>query len=250
MKPRVVAIIQARMGSSRLPGKVLLDIAGRPMVLRVVDRARKASLVDDVIVATTTDPSDDIVADRCRKEGVAVFRGHPTDVLDRFYRAAETTRAEVIVRLTGDCPMLDPDVVDQTLRAFFDADPPVDLALNRFPWDRTFPIGLDTEVFSRAALERAWREAEAPHQREHVVPYLYEVPDRFRVLHVRADEDHGAQRWTVDAPEDLAFVRAVYAAFDGRDDFGWREVIELLERRPELASINAHVPHKTHKDVG
>ena len=250
MTPRVVAIIQARMGSSRLPGKVLLDIAGRPMLMRVVERARRAVLIAEAVVATSDEASDEPIVEACRQADVLCLRGHPLDVLDRVHAASEATQADVIVRLTADCPLLDPGVVDLTVRAFLDANPPVDLALNRLPWDRTYPIGLDTEVFSREALQRTWREAREPHQREHVVPYMYEIPGRFRVVHVRAEADFGDYRWTVDTPEDLQLVRAVYAAFAGREDFGWREVLALLRVKPELTAVNAHVRHKTHQDVG
>lgn len=250
MTRRVVAVVQARMGSTRLPGKVLLDIAGRPMLARVVERARRATRIDETVVATSADPPDDPVAAFCASSDIACVRGHPTDVLDRYHETARATSADVIVRLTADCPLLDPEVVDLTVSAFLEARPPVDLVVNRLPWDRTFPIGLDTEVFSREALDRTWREADQPSQREHVVPYMYEVPGRFRMLHVCADGDYGDRRWTVDTPEDLEFVRAVYAAFNGREDFRWREVLELLDRRPELAALNAGVAHKTHLDVG
>jgi len=247
--PRVAAFVQARMASTRLPGKILAEIGGRPMLMRVVGRARRAATVDAVVVATTTSPEDDRVEDLCVTEGVACFRGHPQDVLDRLYHACLAIRPEVVVRLTADCPLLDPAVVDRTVTAFLRASPPVDFAANRFPGDRTFPIGLDTEVCRPAALERAWREADLPHQREHVMPYLYETPGRFRVLHVRADRDRGELRWTVDTQEDLEFVRAVYARFSPREDFGWEEILGLLDREPDLASINAGVMHKSYRDA-
>jgi spore coat polysaccharide biosynthesis protein SpsF len=247
---RTVAIVQARMGSSRLPGKVLADIGGRPMLARMVDRLARGRTLDETSVATTHLADDDPIADLCRALGVRSVRGHPTDVLDRYHQAAEETDADVIVRLTGDCPVIDPDVVDLCVRTYREADPPVDLVVNRLPWERSYPIGLDTEVFGRAALETAWREARAPNQREHVVPFLYENLDRFSMIHLEADGEYGHYRWTVDAAEDLEAVRRIYAAFGGRDDFGWREVLALMQRQPELARINTSVAHKTHRDVG
>ncbi len=247
--PRIVAIIQARMASSRLPGKVLAEIAGEPMLMHVVRRTRRARTVHEVVVATTTDVSDDPVAALCTEQGVPFTRGHPTDVLDRYYQAAREFRADVIVRITADCPLIDPGLVDETVRAFLRADPPVDFAANRIPGDRTYPIGLDTEVCSFQALGTAWREADQPHQREHVMPYLYEVPGRFRVLHVRHERDLGSLRWTVDTAEDLEFVRQVFARLREREDFDWLEVLALLEREPELTRINAGVRHKSHTDV-
>jgi len=250
MTPRSVAIIQARMGSSRLPGKVLADIAGRPLLGHMLDRLARSELVHQVAVATTTLPEDNAVADFCRTRGAVCVRGHATDVLDRYRQAADETGAEVIVRLTGDCPLIDPQVVDLCLRTYLEADPPVDLVVNRLPWDRSYPIGLDTEVFGRAALEIAWSEAREAHQREHVVPFLYETPQRFSMIHLEADGDYGGYRWAVDEPQDLEAVRRIFAAFGGRQDFGWREVLRLLEQEPELALINKSVVHKTHREVG
>ncbi|HEX9017549.1 MAG TPA: glycosyltransferase family protein, partial [Anaerolineaceae bacterium] len=179
---RTVAIIQARMSSSRLPGKVLLDIAGQPMLAHVVERTRRASSIDDVIVATTTDPSDDALAAFCSKRGYAVYRGSMFDVLDRFYGAARLARAEVIVRVTADCPVIDPAVVDQVVKAFHDQQ--ADFACNRLPppWHRTWPIGLDTEVCSFSGLERAWKEAVLPYEREHVMPFFYDTEGRCKVV--------------------------------------------------------------------
>ena len=237
------------MSSSRLPGKVLLDIAGQPMLARVVERARRAQRIDQVAVATTTDPSDDPVEAFCRERGYACVRGSMHDVLDRYYQAARQLQAGVIVRLTADCPLIDPGLIDETVQAFYREE--VDFACNRLPppFTRTYPIGLDVEVVSFAALEQAWKEATARHDREHVLPYLYEAPGRFKVYQLHYSRDLGGLRWTVDTPEDLELVRAIYAEFGGRDDFSWQEVLSLVERRPDLTRINAGVEHKTFKDV-
>jgi spore coat polysaccharide biosynthesis protein SpsF len=247
---RVVAIIQARMGSTRLPGKALAEIAGVPMLVWTVERARRATSVQACMVATTDDPADDAIAALCRAQGYPFLRGSVNDVLDRYHRAAIQASAEVVVRLTADCPLLDPALVDLTVRAFQDSRPPADLVVNRLPGARTYPIGLDVEVVSFDALARAWREATEPHQREHVLPYLYDPPGRFRVARLDAERDYGRLRWTVDTPEDLEFVRRVYARLGARVDFGWREVLALVQAEPELARINAQVRHKTHRDVG
>jgi spore coat polysaccharide biosynthesis protein SpsF len=244
-------MVQARMGSRRLPGKVLADILGRPMLERVLTRVRRARLPHQVVVATTTEADDKPIAELCERLSVPCARGSVEDVLDRFHQAALQSRADVIVRITGDCPLIDPGLLDDTIRAFQEAVPPVDFACNRLPWERTYPIGTDTEVCSRAALEAAWLEAAEPHQREHVMPFLYENQDRFRILHVRSEDPTlGRMRWTVDEAEDLAFVREVYARFAGRDDFSWLEVLDLVRRDPELARINMDVVHKSHRDVG
>jgi len=248
-KGKRVAIIQARMNSSRLPGKVLIDLGGQPMLQRVITRTRRAKLVDEVMVATTDDASDDPVEEFCRQQGVAVFRGSQFDVLDRFYQAARQCEADVIVRLTADCPLLDPQVVDHTLEEFFKSG--ADFAANRLPppWKRTYPIGLDTEVCYFKGLERAWKEADQPHQREHVMPYFYDREGHFKVLLVNHDPDYGAERWTVDTPQDLELVRLIFAHYNNRDDFSWYDVLELKNLHPEWFAINAGIHHKTALDV-
>lgn len=249
MKMHTVAIIQARMSSSRLPGKVLLDLAGQPMLVRVVERVRRAKTVDDVIVATTTDPADDPIENCCRERGYACYRGSMFDVLDRFYGAARQMGADIIVRVTADCPVIDPDVIDHTVNAFHSAG--ADFAANRLPppGKRTWPIGLDTEVCSFAALERAWEEAQLPYEREHVMPYFYDVDGRFKVIVTDHDPDYGSQRWTVDTAEDLRLLSEIFSRFGGQDTFSWLDVLHLIEKEPALAQINAGVRHKIGTEV-
>jgi spore coat polysaccharide biosynthesis protein SpsF len=246
---RTVAIIQARMSSSRLPGKVLLDLAGEPMLVRVVERVRRARTIDDVVIATTTEPSDDPIAGLCQKRGYAVYRGSMYDVLDRFYGAARQMNAEAIVRVTADCPVIDPDVIDQTVQAFQSTG--ADFAANRLPppWKRTWPIGLDTEVCSFAGLERAWKEAQLPYEREHVMPFFYDVEGRFKIVVTEHEPDYGTQRWTVDTPEDLRLLSAIFTHFTGQDSFTWLDVLKLMEKSPDLVQINAGVRHKIGTEV-
>jgi len=182
--PNIIGIIQARMSSKRLPGKVMRDICGKTMLERVLSRAQQAHSLSQVIIATTTDPSDDPIAEFCQKIGCECFRGSLHDVLDRFYQAAKHYQADVVVRFTADCPLLDPELIDLTVQSFLQAN--ADFAANRLPppFKRTYPIGLDTEVCSFAALERAWKEAEQVYEREHVMPYLYDQEGRFKVLRV------------------------------------------------------------------
>ncbi len=236
------------MTSTRLPGKVLKDLAGKPMLAWVVERARRAHTLDDVVVATTTEAADDPIAEACENCGCPFTRGSRDDVLDRYYQAACDFQAEVIVRLTSDCPLIDPGVIDHTVEEFFRAG--VDFAANRLPppLGRTYPIGLDTEVCTFHALERAWKEAQRPFEREHVMPYLYEEPGRFRILRVDHTPDYGSLRWTVDTPEDLELVRGIVAAFDGRDDFTWLEVLDLVQKHPDLAQVNAGVRAKDYRE--
>jgi spore coat polysaccharide biosynthesis protein SpsF len=247
---KIVAIIQARMLSTRLPGKVLMEIRGEPMLVWVVERTRLAETVDQVVVAATIDPADDPLERLCAERGYDFMRGDPVDVLDRYREAADAHRADIIVRVTADCPLIDPALIDMVVEAFLASDPPADFAANRLPWDRTYPIGLDVEVCTRDALQIAWEQAREAHQREHVMPFLYEHPDQFRIMHLRSSEDLGALRWTVDTEQDMQFVRELSALLSDGLKFGWREVLALVRDHPELALINADVKHKTHQDVG
>jgi spore coat polysaccharide biosynthesis protein SpsF (cytidylyltransferase family) len=236
---RVVAIVQARLGSTRLPGKALLDLAGRPMLARVLERAAAVPHVDRVVLATTTDRADDALADVAGAAGIACVRGSVADVLDRFRAALRAHPADAVVRLTGDCPLLDPAVSGLVVAEYLRRAGETDYASNVHP--PTYPDGLDTEVVSAGALEAAWREARQPSDREHVTPFIWRQPDRFRLSRVAHPEDLSALRWTVDDARDLAFVRAVYAALspDGRRAFGMAEVLDLLRARPVLSSLNA-----------
>jgi spore coat polysaccharide biosynthesis protein SpsF len=235
-----VAFIQARMGSTRLPGKVLLDLGGATVLARVVRRLQRSQQINQIVVATTTAPADEVIVSECDRLQVPSFRGSQADVLDRYYQAARLYSAGTVVRVTSDCPLIDPKLVDETIRAFMDKR--ADYASNDFP--RTYPRGLDTEVFTSAALERAWREAREPYEREHVTPYLYEHPEMFRLASSRGDVDYSHYRWTLDTPEDLNLLRAIYCRFNNRDDFRWDDVIALMEREPELAELNSQVLQK------
>jgi spore coat polysaccharide biosynthesis protein SpsF len=251
---RVVAIVQARMSSTRLPGKVLLDIGGETMLARVVRRVRRAALVQRTIVAATQGVADEPIVQECERLRVEVFRGAEEDVLDRFYQAACAYGAGAVVRITSDCPLIDPGVIDQVVRAFQEAAP--DYASNVIR--RTWPRGLDTEVLAFHALERAWREATKPYERIHVTPYLYQHPGRFRLLSVTRWDltpagdacvaptagDASRDRWTVDTVEDLSFVREVYRRLGNDDSFRWTDVLDLLEQDPALSELNRSVQQK------
>jgi len=236
----IVAVIQARMRSTRLPGKVLKDLGGDTVLGRVVSRLRRCHLVNDLVVATSTDPADDFILNECRRLGIRAFRGSEQDVLDRYYRAAREAQADVVVRITCDCPLIDPAVSDKTIQAFLDVRP--DYASNVL--ERTYPRGLDTEVVTLAALECAWRDAREAYQREHVTPFLYQHPERFRLLSVKGDHDYSQYRWTLDTPEDLEFLRAVYARIVDGQDLAWQDVLNMVEREPDLAELNRHIIQK------
>lgn len=238
----VLAIIQARMGSTRLPGKVLLPLGGVPMVLQVAHRAARIAGVDDVVIATSTLPEDNALAICAVEAGVACFRGDQYDVLDRYYRCALERRASVVVRITADCPLLSPAVSSRVVAAFLGGG--CDYASNC--GSRTYPRGLDTEVISFDALGVAWREAVAPPDREHVTAFIEMRPERFRLRNVADPDaaDHSALRWTVDEPADYDLVRLIYDAFPGRADFEYDEVLALLELHRDWATLNRDVHQK------
>lgn len=235
--PKVVAIIQARMSSTRLPGKVLMDIAGKPMLWHVVHRVSQARLVDEVVIATSSKKSDDPIVAFARKNNIPCFRGSEEDVLDRFYQAAKAYQADVIVRITADCPLLDPAVVDKVVAAYLQGD--YDYVSNTFRY--TYPDGLDVEVFSFDSLELAWREAKTAVEREHVTPYIRNS-SQLRLGSVEHERDLSSfnYRWTVDEERDLEFVREIYRRM-GRDLFSMEEVILLLEQDPQLSTTNSDI---------
>jgi spore coat polysaccharide biosynthesis protein SpsF len=238
---QVVAIIQARLGSTRLPRKVLTDIAGAPMLAHVVDRVSRARRVDAVVVATTVRPEDDAIVALCESRGWAVARGSEQDVLARYYAAALAHDAEVIVRVCSDCPLVDPGLIDSLVDTLF-ADRALDYAANNLP-RRTYPIGLDLEAFRFAALERAHREDQQPARREHVTPFIRQHPELFQIYETGHDHDLSHHRWTVDVPEDLALMTRVFEATSGAPG-GWTEILALLDAHPEWSELNAHVVQK------
>jgi spore coat polysaccharide biosynthesis protein SpsF len=238
----VIAIVQARMGSTRLPGKVLLDLAGKPMLVQDIERIQRVKKIDDIVIATTIKSDDDKIISLCRDYGWNFFRGSENDVLDRYYQAAREYHAKTIVRITSDCPLIEPTIVDQVIDKFTSVEPNVDYVSNCFPI-RTYPRGLDTEVMSFSALERCWKEDTNPLFREHVTEYLLHNVDQFRILEVNNDTDLSHMRWTVDTPEDFDFVSQVYHYF-GETRFSWRDILDLLNEHSELQDINKNIQQK------
>lgn len=238
---KIIAIIQAHMGSTRLPGKVLRDLGGQTMLARVVRRAQRASLLTEVTVACSTLPQDEVIVQECEGLGIRWFRGSDDDVLDRYHGAASAFGPDAVVRITSDCPLIEPEIVDKVIDIFLQSG--ADYASNTI--DRSYPRGLDTEVFKKSCLDRAWKDALEQHQRVHVTPYLYEMPQLFRNIQVRGETDLSDMRWTVDTKEDYEFVSAIYTHFGNRDDFTWRDVLALLEAQPQLIAINQHIQQKS-----
>jgi spore coat polysaccharide biosynthesis protein SpsF len=228
-----LAIVQARMTSSRLPGKVLSDICGKPSLQRMLERINMASSIDKVVVATTINASDNLIVELCEKLKVDIFRGDEDDVLGRFCGAAEVAEAEIVIRLTADCPMIDPDVIDEVVSAFSIYNH--DYLSNTI--DRTYPDGLDIEVMSIDALREAHKKAVAPFLREHVTPYISgRRPDLgagdFRVGQIRFVADFSHIRWTLDTKEDLQRIRSLVSKLP--EDYRWLQALSIATREPDL----------------
>lgn len=233
---KALAILQARVSSSRLPGKVLMPILGQPMLFRQIERLNRCKELERLVVATSVDLSDHPLASECAARGIACFRGSLNDVLDRFIQSALPYQPETIVRLTGDCPLADPALIDKVIRYFHAGNH--DYVSNCLP--PTFPDGLDVEVMRFACLVQANREAVLPSEREHVTPFLHAHPERFRLGNYVSPVDRSSLRWTVDEPEDFEFVRSVYEKlYPIKPDFTTDDILNLLERYPDLCSINS-----------
>lgn len=240
---KVVAIIQARMGSTRLPGKVMKEILGKPVILWDLDRISISKLIDEIVVAIPYGKENDVIADTIKKynDKIVTTRGSEDDVLDRYYQAAVKADADVVVRITSDCPLIDPVVINQVIEQFLDND--CDYCSNSLI--RSYPRGLDTEVFSFKALEEAWNEATKDSEREHVTPYIIENPDKFKLLNVANSSDLSHLRWTLDTKEDFEFINAIYERiFPKKQLFLMDDVLKLMDKEPELIDINRYIEQK------
>ncbi len=237
----IVAIVQARMTSTRLPGKVLKALGSKPAVACVLHQLSGAQRVNHIALATSTEDSDEPLVQWARRAKIDCFRGSLTDVLDRYYHAALHCKADVVVRITADCPLLDPTVVDKCVERFLQDD--CDYASNINP--PTFPDGLDNEVMSFAALERAWKEASLAAEREHVTLYIRNHPELFRLANVENSQDYSKMRWTLDTPEDYAFLNRVIQKLEMNHirehspRFTMNEVLELLHTDKSLLETAA-----------
>lgn len=239
-----VVIIQARMGSTRLPGKVLKEIGDRPMLWHVHERTNYATFIDTVVVATSIESQDDVVAQFCADHDIRCYRGSETDVLDRYYQAASEVDATTVVRITADCPLMTPAAIDRVVQQYESSE----AAYVSNILDRTYPDGLDVEVFDMSTLETAWEESDTPEEREHVTPWIHDsesvdcenVANPVDVWAYDFAEPGTIPRWTVDYPEDMEFVREVYDRLtqSGHWVFGQLSVLELLEQNPELVATN------------
>ncbi len=234
--PYTTAIIQARMGSTRLPGKVLMPLAGRPALWHIVDRLSYSNFLKKIVIATTTNPLDDAIVEFCKKEGIDVFRGSEEDVLDRYYQAAKRFDADPIVRITADCPVIDPFVLDEVLERFFQGNYDV------YGLAGEFPDGLDCGAFRFWVLEDTWENASLPSEREHVGPYMAKHPEKYKIGGYEKFKGLGHHRWTLDEEADYKFLSMVFdKLYKPEKIFLTRDILELLEREPELTRINYHI---------
>ncbi|MFO0795674.1 MAG: glycosyltransferase family protein [Candidatus Brocadiaceae bacterium] len=233
----ILAILQARVSSTRLPGKVLKPILDKPMMLRQIERIKRATLIDYLIIATSTDITDNPIERLCKENDLPFFRGSLKDVLDRFYQASMIYHPDHIIRLTGDCPLADPELID-TIVAFHRKNN-FDYTSNTI--EQTYPDGLDVEVFRFSCLCDAWKEAVLPSQREHVTPFIYQHPERFRIGSFKNTIDLSALRWTVDESLDFELVTKIYETlYPGKPDFSTKDILGFLEGHQELKTYNTH----------
>ncbi|WP_061212750.1 cytidylyltransferase domain-containing protein [Syntrophomonas wolfei] len=240
---KIVVIVQARMTSTRLPGKVLCEVMGKPLLEYQIERLRQVTQADELIIATTTNDTDQPIIELCKRLGVAYYRGPEEDVLSRYYEAAAQFGADVVVRVTSDCPLIDPGVMDEVISLYINNYEKYDYVSNTL--ERTYPRGLDTEVFSMAALEKACREAREKPEREHVTLFMYRRPEQFRLANSSNAIDYSQHRWTLDTPEDFQFIKLILQElYPLNSRFSWMELIGLLNEHPEWVQINAAVKQK------
>ncbi|MDR2529636.1 MAG: glycosyltransferase family protein [Synergistaceae bacterium] len=241
---KVAAVIQARMTSTRLPGKVMLTVLGKPLLGYELERVARSKRLSKILVATTVNDDDDVVARYVESLGFGVWRGPEDDVLERYHAAALAVGADIVVRLTADCPLIDPALVDQVVAALLESEG-LDYVSNTFR-RRTYPRGLDTEAFTFAALDRAWREGRLPPEREHVTPYIYNHPEIFKLGGVRNKVDLSRHRWTVDTPEDFALIKAILeGVYPSNPNFSFKNIVDFMNDNPRLFEVNCFVKQKT-----
>lgn len=238
---KIAAIIQARMASTRLPEKVLKDIAGKPMLWHIINRLKFSKKIDEIILAIPNSKESDKLEKFSEDNKVNYFRGSEEDVLSRYYETAKKFKVDVIIRITADCPLIDPEIIDKVIEKHLESG--ADYTSNLLK--RTFPKGLDIEVFSFSALEKSFEETKKRADREHVTLYIREQPRKFKRVNIENDKDISFMRWTVDEKEDLEFVREIYKRlYRGGRIFLTKEIVELLEKEPKLLEINKNIKRK------
>ena len=240
---KTVIIVQARMGSSRLPGKVLKKVLDRPLLAYQMERLQRCDSVDEIMIATSIDKRDDVLDQFYRDNGIRCFRGSEDDVLERYYLAAKEVQADVVVRVTGDCPLIDPVIIDQVINFYLDNKILYDYV--SLGTERTYPRGMDTEVFPFWVLEKSYKEAYTPAQHEHVTPYIYQNPQLFRIGSLIHEPDLSCHRWTVDQEEDFVLIEKIISnLYPVKPNFTMYDILDLFRLYPEWVEINAHVEQK------
>lgn len=240
---KVGAIIQARMGSTRLSGKVMMKIKGKTVLEHIIERVSQSKTIDEIIIATTVDKRDDIIVKEAFRLGIKVYRGSEEDVLSRYYYAAKENAVDVIIRITSDCPLIDPHIVDQIVNSYKNNNYDIVSNAGADLSTRTFPRGLDIEVFSFKSLEKAFRNADRQYQREHVTPFIYEYSEK--LFYYKNEIDYSRHRWTLDTKEDLELITEIYEnLYKGKHDFYLMDIIRLLNKEPKLFDINSHIEQK------
>lgn len=240
---KIVAIIQARMGSTRLPGKILMEVLDKPLLEYQIERVKRSKLIDEVVIATTTNETEKPIIDLCKRLGISYYRGSENNVLSRYYEAATQYNADIIVRLTSDCPIIDPEIIDEVISAFYEKSGEVDYASNTLK--RTYPRGMDVEVFSYKALKYSYINASSVAETEHVTPFIYQNPDLFNLFSIVNDSDQSKHRWTVDTIEDLKLIKKIILSFGEKNNyFAINDVINLLNQNKEWSKINSNISQK------
>ncbi len=236
---KIVTVIQARSGSTRLPGKVMMDILGHPLLIRMVERVQQSKLAGTIVIATTTESSDDVIEHLCKDQNLHCYRGSRDDLLDRHYQAGLLYDADAVVKIPSDCPLIDPLIIDKVLQYYLDND--FDFVSNLHP--ATYPDGNDVEVMSWKTIEKAWRNASRTLEREHTTPYIWENPEQFKIANVawEAGQDYSmSHRWTIDYPEDFTFIKTVYEhLYPAKRDFNLQDILALTDQNPDIYAINA-----------
>lgn len=237
---KIVTVIQARTGSSRLPNKVLMPLAGLPLLIRMVERVKLSNLAGEVIVATTKEASDNVIEKICKENNFLFYRGSTDDLLDRHYQAAKLLNADAVVKIPSDCPLIDPKIIDKVIGFFIDHSSDFDFVSNLHP--ATYPDGNDVEIMHFSVLENAWENAKRQLEREHTTPYIWENPEKFRIGNVEWETGLNysmTHRFTIDYPEDYEFIRKVYdELYHKNPNFGLNDILQLLEMKPEIKKIN------------
>ena len=242
---KIDAILQARMGSTRLPGKVMKNIFGKTVLEHVVSRLRKSQLINDIIIATTIRESDNKIAEEAERLCVKCYRGSENDVLSRYYNAAKENGSDIVIRITSDCPVIDPQIIDIMIDRFIELynDKKIDYMSNTL--ERTFPRGLDAEIIPFTILEKAYLEADKQYEREHVTPYIYQNPNSFKLIGFKNSIDYSEYRWTLDTPEDFEVITRIYEKLYKKDKmFYFDDILDLMKRYPEIKKLNYDIEQK------